>query len=580
VHDWISAMINSIRDEDPRTQSHSTSVCSELMGGALTTFDNTSFSHQPLSISSNTALLLINPDSGGQSNIAKFVVSPYHGTWRLKHFLQNRHGFTTEVADLAIHDRAELLRLVSLHQPPVIGCAFFYDTLARDLENIWSIRQASPSSFLVVGGIEATARSNEYIEKLPIDGLCLGEGEYPLLSLLRQIPRGNVKPSKDEIISSCTNVPGWLFKTSTADIVTTGPAQVMEPDQYHEVFQSYSLHSGMYKPYWSFIKKYPSYVLNVLDIHPKVIRLITSNYCPHGCKFCIGTLFLKLASGQKKVPVIMASAEAIIDRVDQILNHDPDVFIFFDDDNFLVNRQRVRRVCKFILEKGIRGSFGCRAIVSQVHQDICLLMKNAGFKLVSIGVESWDPACLADYNKQIVVQDLHRAISTIQTSGMKCSINIILFGPKSTKDGLIETCDCILKYISEDVNVGITSYIVPYPGTHYFQNPTYFSLPGTLIVPGTHAVLDYPQAVLPSDEAIRRLAANALTRGKDTISQWKAELQWHFSIVPREVADLALISAVYHELDLLDRNDRDIKIRRIVEYILTNQRSPVIRSGI
>ncbi len=333
-----------------------------------------------------------------------------------------------------------------------------------------------------------------------------------------------------------------------------------------------------YQPYWRYINdNYDDELLQILDLSPKMIRLITSNYCPYGCSFCISTNFLKLASDEKKVRVVGASAQELVDKCVKILATDPEIFIYFDDENFLAMPQRAKQFCEAIIEQGIDGHFGCRATAQMITDDICALMYKAGFKVVAFGAESWDGESLKDFNKRLENDRSDIAIRNILNNHMKCSFNIILFAPKITRDGLIYTCDKILKYVGLECNVGITTFIAPYPGTHYFDNDQYVIVPGEITVPGTGQVLSHPQAVLPSDEYLRDIAHRAQARGAEILSFWKSEFQWKHPIMPREVSCLALIYAVYLELDVASQNDRENQIMQIVASILGNQRNNFVR---
>ena len=560
-------------------KSEKIAAAGELLGGALTTFDATPMPKVPLKIDYGTRLVLVNPDRSREHSIAKFVPSPYHGTWRLKHYLERRHNWPTAVIDFNIHDRYAVMKDLEKYRPPFIGFAYFYDTLQQDLENLWAIRCISPDSFYIAGGIEATARAAEYIAKLPLEGLLRGEGEFALSALMAAAEPLDQKIDKDALIEKSKDIPGWLFKRTDGAIQIGKPAKTITEEQYSDVFETYNIDPVDYEPYWNFIDdQYEDDLLEVLDVNPKMVRLITSNYCPYGCAFCVSTNFLKMASEEKKVKVVGASADQLFEKVQAILDRDSEIFIYFDDENFMAMPARARELCEKIIDSGLVGKFGCRATAQMITDDICSLMSRAGFKVVAFGAESWDDDTLKDFNKRLENDRSDIAIHNIMKNNMRCSFNVILFAPKMSRGGLIKTCDKIVKYIGLDCNVGITTYIAPYPGTAYFGNDAYHVVDGTLTVPGTGATLAFPQAILPSDDTLRAVAEASQQRGREIISEWKEYFDWRYEIVPREVSCLALIAGVYRELGIYDEAERRITILGIVERILRNRRTHFVRT--
>jgi radical SAM superfamily enzyme YgiQ (UPF0313 family) len=107
----------------------------------------------------------------------------------------------------------------------------------------------SPNSFIIAGGIEATARADEYIAKLPIDGLLRGEGEHALAELMRIAAPLGREIDKDALIAKCFDIPGWLFKRQDGSVQKGKPAKALTQQQYSKVFAAYNIHLADYKPY-------------------------------------------------------------------------------------------------------------------------------------------------------------------------------------------------------------------------------------------------------------------------------------------------------------------------------------------
>ena len=61
----------------------------------------------------------------------------------------------------------------------------FIKEITTEIKNRW------PDKYVIIGGIHATLNPSEAISD-PFDAVCVGEGEYPLLELCRQIETGVV----------------------------------------------------------------------------------------------------------------------------------------------------------------------------------------------------------------------------------------------------------------------------------------------------------------------------------------------------------------------------------------------------
>jgi radical SAM superfamily enzyme YgiQ (UPF0313 family) len=85
--------------------------------------------------------------------------------------------------------------------PDIIGFSIEITTFNKSIEMASEIKDILPNSFIIFGGPHPTIRPEETIEKAPIDAICIGEGEYPMLELCDNF--GNM-----EIISKIPNL--WV----------------------------------------------------------------------------------------------------------------------------------------------------------------------------------------------------------------------------------------------------------------------------------------------------------------------------------------------------------------------------------
>jgi hypothetical protein len=305
---------------------------------------------QDTKINSETDIVIVCPDYG-QTSPTRTPFTFAHGPRRIRSYLASK-GFKAAVVEFNMHRRQEFIDRIKESQPAIIGFSILYDTLEQDIENIWQAKQAHPDAIIVMGGVEATNNAQEYIRKLPIDVLVLGEGEIPLLEMCRLIPKDKRITRKD-IARVFAHIPGLLIKTPSGNIVGTGPARILTQEEYLEVFRAYEIDLNEYRPYWDWLEELSSRRGRALMYATKVVRLVTSNYCPFGCSFCAGTCFLRNASGIEDVPLRCVPAIDIVEKIEEIIAQEPEIAVYLDDETFLIDRERAREFCRLIIEMGI-----------------------------------------------------------------------------------------------------------------------------------------------------------------------------------------------------------------------------------
>ncbi len=209
-------------------------------------------------------------------------------------------------------------------------------------------------SKVVVGGRYATTRVEELFAAAPsIDIIVRGDGE----EIIRDIALG--LPVKD--------IPGISYREDGRII-------------HNKIRDLRSLDDAIYPNRKLRRVKYRLSYKNI-DLGQGVDFISTSQGCPYHCKFCT---FTNNPLGQKR-NWSGRSASSVVEELKTI----DAGFVFVVDDNFAADMKRVENICDLIIAEGIKKTFAV-AVRLEIyeHPQILEKMFNAGFKILTIGIES------------------------------------------------------------------------------------------------------------------------------------------------------------------------------------------------
>lgn len=295
--------------------------------------------------------------------------------------------------------------------PDVIGITFLslYDEdLVYDL--VKKIKKWTDAKIVVGGVFPSTMKENILKKTDCIDILVVGDGENIFKELL------------DSNFKNLENIKGIIFKKK-GEIIFTGKGGGIEnldnlplPSRdlvnyknYTRLIKYHILHIkfGFFRNY-----KIPKILSNNLVDNlfgimfnmgsglflsvrntfykkkEKVLKqpigqMISSRGCPLNCVYCaVHNLWGKKYRAR--------SAENVLKEIDELIRRYNVKTISFLDDNFAVSKQRLKQICKGIIEKGYNINLDCGAGVylPSLDEESIILMKRAGFQGLSFGIET------------------------------------------------------------------------------------------------------------------------------------------------------------------------------------------------
>lgn len=179
------------------------------------------------------------------------------------------------------------------------------------------------------------------------------------------------------------------------------------------------------------------------DLLPDVLNslgyasVFSSRGCYGNCSFCSQNAFEKMGLGPNWRG---RSAKNVVDEI-EILYHEYGVRTFkFNDDNIfgpgINGKNRVIDMCKEILNRNLHVHIMAYCRVNDITEDIAILMKNAGFERLLIGIESINNETLKRYGKNITSGLVKGAIRILNKTGISFVPGFMMFDPYTSVQDL------------------------------------------------------------------------------------------------------------------------------------------------
>jgi radical SAM superfamily enzyme YgiQ (UPF0313 family) len=438
-------------------------------------------------------------------------VAPPLGVWRLAGALE-AEGFPTDVFDPNRDDgdpKVAFEETLRSRQWDVVGISTTAMTLRYDLALAHQARQICPDACIIAGGMEATFKPERLFELGPrFDLVVLGEGEKPLLELMRRLQTG----------ASLAGIPGTALPARGGAV-----ARFHQPAMTrHELVEAIRLtpYERMpYDSYWSRLER--AYRVGALPYKAarearlaeiRAVRLITLNYCPMACAFCSSTNFLHEAQGSV-ASVARLDAEECLAMLTRLLRAQPQArTIIFQDDIFVFTRdRRVLPLCEGIAAAKARGElpqdlqFISTNRIDAITPERLIALRRAGFRVLGFGVENFSAAVLQEFNKGQIHRHIDGVLREALRVGITPFLDLILTSPGSTLADLAANIRQAYRWLREGCEIGVYPYVIPFSGAALARDTRLepHIVYETLTVPGTALRWRHAAKILPADTRTR-----------------------------------------------------------------------------
>jgi anaerobic magnesium-protoporphyrin IX monomethyl ester cyclase len=288
---------------------------------------------------------------------------------------------------------------------------------------------------IVWGGWHVSLLPEESVKSPHVDIVVRGQGEKTFAELVQAIvEKGNLK-----------KIPGITFKNGEEVFSTADPSIVSLDD----------------------LDPMPYDLIDINRYHPH-FSYLSSIGCPMSCGFCADAVVYKR---RWKAMNALRLAEEITHLSKKLSWRIRS--IYFIDNNFFVDSERVRIFCDEMIKRGIRiawEALGHPRQLAKLDDGFYKLMKQSGCYRILIGAESGSQTILDYINKKAAVEDILLFVKKCKENQIIPVLSFMCGFPKSPIDDLKETVLFIneAKRINQRTKIKLF-FFTPYPGSFLYQ---------------------------------------------------------------------------------------------------------------
>ena len=332
----------------------------------------------------------------------------------------------------------ELWAICQSFKPEVIGFSFFtarFQYASHIFEELMTRFQKEKLKrpLMIAGGVHPTLLPENTLSYIPLDAVIIGEGEIPLLRLLRGEHMEKIKgvffPGKNLI--------------EKADVISDLD-KLPFPD-------------------WDLVDKafytQPSHQISYVILH-KVMPVTFGRGCMYRCNFCAHNCFLYARCH---------TPEYFIKKMEWV-SHQCGINTFIIQDSSIGNfRNTWAKVCHKLIERGTPYQWWANLRANQVDEDFLRLLKEAGCIKLFFGFESGSQRILDKMNKRITVEQCRQAALLCHKIGIPFYTSYIVNYFGETEEDLELTEQLILE--TQPTSLAINKFS-PVPGSIDYDNNT------------------------------------------------------------------------------------------------------------
>lgn len=338
-----------------------------------------------------------------------------------------RNNHDVRILDMRIEDDLDIV--LNSYQPDVLGITAYtvHVNIVKALTE--KIKKMNSKILTVVGGHHATVAPEDFATP-SIDLIVMGEGVFTFKEIIARLDRNK----------ELDGIPGTAFR-SNGSIVINKADSIDHLDSFPF-------------PDRKLIEKYRKHYFS--EWMRPLASIRTSKGCLFKCNFCA---LWKLNGGK----YLTRKPEKIVDELGSI---DED-FVFFADDESLLDAGRMKALANLIKQKGIRKRYFLygRSDTIVKYPDLVEKWKEVGLERVFVGLEFFRDDDLKAIRKGTTTENNIEAIKILQSLDIDIFPNFMIMPDYERSD-----FEEFRKYcLNLDLNFIGFSVMTPLPGTDLYE---------------------------------------------------------------------------------------------------------------
>ncbi len=339
-------------------------------------------------------------------------------------------GVEVKLLDYVVfpYDKEELRSVLLRFRPRFVGLTCVTMNFHEAMRVVRDVKDIAPDIATIMGGPHVTFCAEETLKEHPeLDIIVLGEGERTIVDLAKAA----------EADAPLDEVRGIALR-SGARIILTPPSVGPLDLNSLPLPARHLLPLGRYK------------ALNL------AISMTTSRGCPHKCIFCVGRRMVGSRVRYRRPDLVVDEMEYLAGLGFSQIN--------VADDLFTANKKHCLEICREIERRDLKIKWSSFARVDTVTAELLAIMKKAGCRSVSFGVETGSAKIMKTIQKGITIDQVVEAVKASNEAGVVPCASFILGLPGETEDTLQETVAFARKLNKMGVKYGY-HLLAPFPGT-------------------------------------------------------------------------------------------------------------------
>lgn len=387
-------------------------------------------------------ILLYNPDNGVTRNFM-----PHLWMFLLQALTPEGHEVLLIDGNARAMNEAELVAYVREQNVELVGIGAMTRMIAKAYRFADALRAAGVR--VVMGGPHVTEVPDEALGRdggpRHADAIALGEADETWPQIVLDAARGELK----EVYQPSRDAKGNDIKP-TLQPYPVIPWDKLELDQFNLV---------------------PKVIRPMLErmgggwgtFH--VVPIETGRGCPYGCEFCTVTGFF----GDS---IRFRTNESVVDellRLKAVARREGgQIAVFFIDDNLAINTKRLKSLLRDIIEAKAELPWVAQISANLLKdEELVDLIAASGGKWVFIGMESIDPANMADVNKNFSKPGEYKGVLERLAARNVYAITSFIFGMDNDTPGVAERT--LREIHSWPPGLPVFGQLTPFPATPLYD---------------------------------------------------------------------------------------------------------------